>query len=207
MGQRPERKRIGLHLLKRLTIVAVALTVAALVVPTLLARFGLWGPSFPERLSEAERAVSAARHYGAREGDAAPDLAAALREIEHAQGLRKIGKHRQARLAASRALDHAIRAQRQALLAREAARRRAAGIVKDLDRGVEDLEKLYSDRAPGLDRPTTSRLFSQMKDARQAAATLVLAYQKGGYDEVIAGEAFAKKVLASTAEQLRAAGS
>ena len=205
MGQRPERKRIGLHLLKRLTIVAVALTIAALVIPTVLARFGIWGPNFAERLSEAERAVGTARHYGAR--DDAPDLSAALLEIERAQGLRKIGHHRQARLAASRALEHAIRAQRQALLGREAARRRAAGIVKDLDRGVEDLEKLYSERVPGLDRSTTSRLFSQMKEARQAAATLVLAYQKGGYDEVIAGEALAKKVLASTAEQLRAAGS
>jgi hypothetical protein len=204
-GQRPERKRIGLHLVKRLTLVAAVLTVAALVVPTILARIGLWGPNFSERLSEAERAVGTARHYGAR--DETPDLAAALGELEQARGLRKAGKDRQARLAASRALDHAIRAQRQALLGRETARRRAAGIVKDLDRGVEDLEKLYSERAPGLDRKTTSRLFSQMKDARQAAATLVLAYQKGGYDEVIAGEALAKQVLASTAEQLRAAGS
>src|SRR5262245_51982531 len=97
-GPRPERKRIGLHLVKRLTFLALVLTVAVVAVPTVLARFGLWGPSFSERVSEAERAVGTARHYGAR--DESPDLAAALRELDHADDLRKAGSNRQARLAA-----------------------------------------------------------------------------------------------------------
>jgi hypothetical protein len=200
---RPERKRIGLHLVKRITVLALLATLSVLVIPRLLASLGLWGPSLPDRLAEAERAVQAARWYGAP--DAMVEQQAALRELDQARSLARSGKGRLARLAAGRAVEHAIRAQRDALVRRELERRRAAAIVGELDRSVEDLEKLYSERTRGLDRRTVSRLFSQMKQARQVAATLALAYQKGGYEEVIAGQAAAKKVLAATAEQLQRA--
>lgn len=164
---------------------------------------GLWGPTLEERLAGAARALDAAGAYGATED--LTNFAQARAELGRARDLAKTGRQWEARRAAVRASSYATLAQRDALVRREEQRRQAEAIVRGLEEGIEALEKLYSEVTPGLDKAKTSRLLSLMKEARQAVATLALAYEQGRYDEVIDGENEAVNALGGTRQELTAA--
>jgi hypothetical protein len=67
--------------------------------------------------------------------------------------------------------------------------------VEALDRRVEALEDLYEEVTPGLPKEEKDRLFSLMKNAREAAASLSLAFQDGDFGRVIKEEEAAVRVL------------
>src|SRR5688572_27314612 len=105
----PERQPHTLQLLRRLSVLAFAASLAILFAPRLLAYFGLIGPSAQDRVAEAERMLRAAESYGASP-DAGP-LAAAQQELESARRLAAAGNDREAKAAALRAIAQATDAQ------------------------------------------------------------------------------------------------
>ncbi|HEY7410950.1 MAG TPA: hypothetical protein VII13_09425 [Vicinamibacteria bacterium] len=189
----PERHRHVLWLLRRVAAASVLAAVGLLVVPPLLARFGLIGPTTEEVVASAAQAVEAARSYGA--DDAIGPFAQARRELEAARRWEAGGDHQQARDAAARATAAAIEAQRLAIARGTDERQRARLIVEALDRRVEALEDLYEEVTPGLPKEEKDRLFSLMKNAREAAASLSLAFQDGDFGRVIKEEEAAVRVL------------
>ncbi len=205
VGERrpPERHRHTMWLLRRLAAACLLVALGLLVVPRLLVRYGLAGPRTEDVLRGAEQALEAARTYGG-----GPDLAAynqAERELAEARRLLADGRAHPARRAAQRAAAQAIEAQKAAIARSQDARRRAAVVLEDLDRRVEELEGLFDEVKPGLAKPEVSRLFSSMKDAREAAAILTVAFQDERYDLVLDEEASAREVLESVREELTAA--
>jgi hypothetical protein len=98
-----------------------------------------------------------------------------------------------------------VDAQRLALTRREETRREAQKILVRVDAGINDLEELYGQVVPGLDRATVGRLLGVMKEARSTGAALFLAQQQGDHEKVVAGEAATLEALSSARRRLEAA--
>jgi hypothetical protein len=189
--------------LRRLAVVALLLAVLLLVLPRLLTEVGILGPSAEERVAEAAAAVEAARGYGA--SDDLPSFAAASKALEEARALLRVGRQRDARGAAARAVERAIVAQRDGLILRDAQRRRAEAIVTEADRRLNELETLYGRVSKSVDKVRLPELLSLMKSARQAGSGLILLYEQDDLARVIAGEKEAFATLDAVREKLREA--
>ena len=200
----PERQPHTLRLLRRLSALALVLSVLLLLAPRLLGHFGLIGPTAEERIAEAERAVRAAESYGAR-ADWKP-MAGAREEIEAARRLAAQGDHRAARRAALRATDRATEAQAAALVAEGQAERRVRAVVEELDEQVNELEDMFEAVRDGLTRDGRSALLKEMREARKAAATVFLANDEKRFADALASEQEARRALAATRAALVAAG-
>jgi hypothetical protein len=173
--------------LRRLTFAAIAFAVLLLVVPRLLRHLGVMGPRPAELVESAARSLEAARTYGA--GEELSAYRAAVVELEKARRLLAEGAAQSARKAALAASEQAIVAQRQALARREDERRAGQAVVGDVDRRLNQLEEIYAQVTPRLDKASTGRLLARMKEAREVGAGLILAYEEGDYRKVMADEA------------------
>src|SRR5262245_38623728 len=174
---------LALQLLRRAAVLAFVLAVGLAVVPRLLTRLGVLGPTVEDEIAAASRAVEAARSYGAKDGQQPFDTA--QRQLRRAHDLHEQRHGHEAREVARQARAAAIEAQRYALATRDERRRRAGQIVGEVDKMLNGLEDLYGEVTPGLERETVSRLLSLMKGARQSGAGLFLAYDQGNYDKVV----------------------
>jgi hypothetical protein len=201
--RRPDRRVFVIHLLRRLTIYALAASVAIWAVPRLLVEFGVIGPTPEETIATAERALEAARTYGATPD--IPAFAAAQQELERARALAAEEKGREARHASKQAQKLAVEAQRLALVRRDEIRHHAELIYNDLDRQINDLEKLYSAATPGLEKKQVGELLSLMKATRVATGTVFLAYEREDFQGVVDGEAKAHAAIAQMKSSLEAA--
>jgi hypothetical protein len=189
--------------LRRLALAAIAAAVVLLVAPRLLGRLGVVGPRPAELVESASRSLEAARSYGAGQELAA--FRAAEVELEKARRLLAEGARGGARKAALAATEQAIAAQRQALARREDERRAGQAVVDDVDRRLNQLETIYAQVTPRLDKAATNRLLARMKEARQAGAGLILAYEQGNYRKVMADEAEVREGLDGVRTELLAA--
>lgn len=201
--RRPDRRVFILLLLRRLTIYALVASVLIWAVPRLLVEFGVIGPSPDETIAAAERAMEAARTYGATP-DMAP-FAAAQKELERARSLGAQNRGRDARHASKHAQDLAIEAQRLALVRRDETRHHAELVYNDLDRQVNELEKLYSSVTPGLEKTQVGELLSLMKATRVVTGTVFLAHEREDFQGVVDGEARARAAVAQMKSRLEAA--
>jgi hypothetical protein len=202
--RKPERRRrLVVVLSRRLALVALGAAVALVALPRLLTEVGLAGPSLDEQIAAAERTRQAAESYGA--GPRTPGYDDAVRRLAEARALQRQGKGRDARRAAARATEAGIAAQREALVAAQDERRRAEGVVRDLDARVNALEDRFTEVTPRLAPPEVSRLLTAMKSARQAAGAVFLAWEQQQPRQVLAREAEARRALDATAEALAAA--
>jgi hypothetical protein len=189
--------------LRRLAIAAIALAVLLLVVPRLLRHLGVVGPRPAELVESAARSLDAARTYGA--GEELSAYRAAVVELEKARRLLAEGAAGRARKAALAASEQAIVAQRQALARREDERRTGQAVVDDVDRRLNQLEELYAQVTPRLDKASTGVFLTRMKEARQAGAGLILAYEQGNYRKVMDDEAEVRASLDGVRTDLLAA--
>jgi hypothetical protein len=201
--RRPDRRVFIILLLRRLAVYALAASVLIWVVPRLLVEFGVIGPSPDETIAAAERAVEAARTYGATPD--MPPFAAAQKELERARALAAQDHGRDARRASKHAQDLAVEAQRQALVRREETRHHAELIYNDLDRQVNELEKLYSSVTPGLEKTQIGELLSLMKATRVVTGTVFLAHEREDFQGVVDGETKARAAVAQMKSRLEAA--
>jgi hypothetical protein len=199
----PERQRHLLGLLRRIAMFSLLLSLALLLAPVVGTEFGWLGPSVADRIAEAERAMQVARSYGA--DDTLAPVKAAESELHSAREEAAQGKHRAARHAAARAAEHAVEAQRLALVRGQETQRRAEQVVDDLDREVNELEDLYEQVTPGLHRSAVSPLLARMRQARRTAAVVFLAKDEKRFADVLEGEAAARQALAETRAALEAA--
>lgn len=198
--RRPDRHQFALRLLRRLAVLLLVVSVALWAVPRLLVEFGVLGPTAQERIAEAQRAIATARAYGGSEGLA--PLRAAEEGVVRASALAQQGHERDARRAAVLATSSAIEAQKMALVAQTEVRQKAETVYNDLDRQINDLEKLYQAAAPGLEKQQTAQLVSLMKVTRQSTGILFLAYEKQDYGAVVEGEPRARQAVASARKTL-----
>jgi len=201
--RRPDRRVFIILLLRRVTIYALAAAVLIWAVPRLLVEFGVIGPSPDETIAAAERALEAARTYGATPD--MPPFAAAQKELERARSLAVQSHGRDARHASKHAQDLAVEAQRQALVRRDETRHHAERIYNDLDRQVNELEKLYSSVTPGLEKTEVGELLSLMKATRVVTGTVFLAHEREDFQEVVDGETKARAAVAQMKSRLEAA--
>ena len=192
-----------LRFLRRIAVLALVLALSIWAVPRVLVEAGVLGPTAAERIDEAARAIVTAKSYGAGEDVAA--LALAERELERARSLAGSGREREARSVAKGATAAAIEAQKMALVAHTEVRQQAETVYNDLDRQINDLEKLYAATAPGLQKEQTSQLLSLMKVTRQSTGVLFLAYERKDYGTVVDGQGHAREVIAGTRKTLEAA--
>jgi hypothetical protein len=200
--RRPDRHLVALRLLRAITIFALVVSALLWAGPPLLTELGLIGPTPEERVRTAERALTVARSYG---GASLPETLSAERECDHARELAKGGHGREARRVAEQALVLATEAQKQALVRRSDAQQRAEVIYNDLDRQINDLEKLYSAVTPGMEKEQVGQMLSLMKVTRQSAGTVFLAYEQQDWGGVVKGEPNARQVISSTRDALQAA--
>jgi hypothetical protein len=189
--------------LRRLALAAIALAVLLLVAPRVLRHLGVMGPRPAELVESAARSLEAARTYGA--GQELSAYRAAEVELEKARRLLAEGSKQGARKAALQASEQAIAAQRQALARREDERRTGQAVVDEVDRRLNQLEELYAQVTPRLDKATTGRLLVRMKEARQEGAGLILAYEQGNYRKVMDDEAEVRASLDGVRTELLAA--
>ena len=201
--RRPDREKFVLRFLRRIAVVALVLSVALWAVPRVLVEAGLMGPSAQERIDEAARAIATARAYGGGEGLA--PLKAAEDEIARARALAQEGRERDARRAALRATTNAIEAQKMALVAHTEVRQQAEAVYNDLDRQIIDLEKLYAEVTPGLEKEQVARLLSLMKVTRQSTGLLFLAYEQKDYGTVVDREGRAREAVGTARKTLESA--
>ena len=201
--RRPDRHQFVLRFLRRIAALALVLSLALWAVPRLLVEVGVLGPTAQERIEEAGRAIATARAYGSS-ASLAP-LKAAEDGVTRARVLAGQGQEREARRTAVRATTSAIEAQKMALVAHTAVRQQAQAVHDDLDRQINDLEKLYAAVTPGLEKAQTAPLASLMKATRQAAGLLFLAYEKQDYGTVVDREQTARTAVASARKTLEAA--
>jgi hypothetical protein len=200
--RRPDRRVFVLLLLRRLTIYALVAAVLIWAVPRLLVEFGVIGPSPDETIAAAERALEAARTYGATPD--VPPFVAAQKELERARSLAAQNHGRDARHASKHAQDLAIEAQRLALVRRDERRHHAELVYNDLDRQINDLEKLYSSVTPGLDKTQVGELLTLMKLTRVSTGAVFLAYEQEDFKSVLEGEARARGAIAQMKSRLEA---
>jgi hypothetical protein len=194
---------LATQLLRRVALFALLAALLLSLGPPLLHELGLLGGGTQGAVDAAIRAIDAARAYGGRDDD--PPLAAARSELARAAALMARGEGRRARRAAAAARERAVDAQRLALTRREETRREAQKILVRVDEGINDLEELYGQVVPGLDRATVGRLLGVMKEARSTGAALFLAQQQGDHEKVVAGEAATLEALSSARRRLEAA--
>ncbi len=200
--RRPDRHMVAVRLLRMISGMALFVSVVLWVGPRVLTELGVLGPGPQECVDEAERAINVARTYGA---GSLPDFQKAQHELEQARELVRAGRRREARRAAERAMAFAIEAQKVALVRRSDAQQKAEVVYNDLDRQINDLEKLYSSVAPGLEKEQVGELLSLMKMTRQSAGVVFLAYEQQDWNGVLRGEARAREVIAGTRGALQAA--
>jgi hypothetical protein len=198
----PDRHLVAVRLLRRIAVLALVLSVLLLAVPRGLVELGLLGPSAEEVVASAEASLRVARSYGATA--ALPAFEAAERELESARQAARGGDGREARRAAARAEAHAVEAQRVALASESASQRRALAVYTDLDRQINDLEKLYSAAAPGLQKQQISELLSVMKVTRATAGAVFLAYEQQDYEAVLANEGRARTAVVKARDYIQA---
>lgn len=201
--RRPDRRVFIILLLRRLTIYALVASVLIWAVPRLLVEFGVLGPSPDETIAAAERALEAARTYGATPD--MPPFAAAQKELERARTLTAQSQGRDARHASKHAQDLAIAAQRLALVRREERRHQAELIYNDLDREVNELEKLYSSITPGLEKTEVGELLSLMKATRVVTGAVFLAHERDDFQGVVDGETRAREAITQMKSRLEGA--
>lgn len=192
---------VALRLLKRIAILALVLSVALLTIPRALVEFGVLGPGPEEVISNAEASLTVARSYGANGRLAS--YQAAEQEIQEARQYAAAGRGRDARKAAARANAHAIEAQKLALSNQSVTQRRAQTVYTDLDRQINDLDKLYSATAPGLQKQQISDLLSIMKVTRATAGAVFLAYEQRDYEGVLANEGRARTAVDKAREHIK----
>ena len=200
--RRPDRHLVALRLMRRIAILAVVLSAGLWIVPRVLIELGLIGPSPEDCVANADRALAVARTYGAV---SLPIYQQAEHERDRARGLVRSGPAREARRAAEQATALAIEAQKQALVRRSDTQERAEAVYTDLDKQINDLEKLYSATAPGLEKQEVGELLSLMKITRQSAGVVFLAYEQKDWNGVLGGEARAREVIAGTRKALQSA--
>jgi hypothetical protein len=201
--RRPDRRVFIILLLRRLTIYALVASVLIWAVPRLLVEFGVLGPSPEETIAAAERALEAARTYGATPD--MPSFVAAQKELERARSLTAQNRGRDARHASKHAQDLAIEAQRLALVRRDERRHQAELIYNDLDRQVNELEKLYSSVTPGLEKTEIGELLSLMKATRVVTGTVFLAHEREDFQGVVDGETRAREAITQMKSRLEGA--
>ena len=200
--RRPDRHLVATRLLRRIAILALVLSAVLWVVPKVLIEVGVLGPGPEECLESAERALAVARTYGAAP---LPDYKKAEQERDRARELARAGKRRESRQAAEQVMALAAEAQKQALVRRAGTQQQAEVVYNDLDRQVNDLEKLYNVVTPGMEKEQVGELLTLMKFTRQSAGTVFLAYENKDWDTVLKGEGHARDVIASTRQALQAA--
>jgi len=186
--------------LRRFSGYALILAVLLVAVPRVLGFFGLIGPSMAERIAAGERAVAAARSYGA--DDSSPALEAAMAALAEARLAAQRGERMACQRATGRALARAIEAQRRALADAEQTRRRAEAIVQEIDTALNGLEDLYGKVAAGQPRSEVVRLLGLLKSSRQAGAGLFLAYEQGNMRKVLTDADAVMRQLAEARAQL-----
>ena len=201
--RRPDRRVFMILLLRRLTIYALAASALIFAVPRLLVEFGVLGPSPDETIAAAERALEAARTYGATSD--VPPFVAAQKELERARSLAAQNHGREARHASKHAQDLAVEAQRLALVRRDETRQHAELIYNELDRQGNELEKLYSSVTPSLDKQQVGELLSLMKATRVVTGTVFLAHEREDFQGVVDGEMRARAAIAQMKSRLEAA--
>ncbi|HEY8150569.1 MAG TPA: hypothetical protein VIK51_16805 [Vicinamibacteria bacterium] len=198
--RRPDRHLIALRLMRRIAIVALVASAVLWVGPLALTELGVMGPRPEECIETADRALKVARTYGAA---SLPVYQKAEHERDRARELVRSGQPREARRAAEQATTLAIEAQKQALVRRSDAQQRAEVVYTDLDKEINDLEKLYSATAPGLEKEQVGQILSLMKVTRQSAGVVFLAYEQKDWNGVLGGEAHAREVIAGTRQALK----
>ncbi len=201
--RRPDRRLFVIVLLRRVAIYALTIAVLIWAVPRLLIEFGVIGPTPDETIAAADRALEAARTYGATPD--IPSFAAAQKELDRARALAAENHGRDARHASKHAQNLAVEAQRQALVRKDEIRHQAELIYNDLDRQVNELEKLYSSVTPGLPKREVSELLSLMKATRVVTGAVFLAYEREDYQGVVDGNAKARAAVAQMRSRLEAA--
>jgi len=198
--RRPDRRIFVIVLLRRITVYALLVSALIWVGPRVLEEFGVLGPSAEEMIAGAQRALDAARTYGAT--PALPAYTTAQKELDRARSLAAQSQGREARHAARRAQALAVEAQRVAIVHGEETRQAATVIYKDLDREIVDLEKLYSAVTPGLEKEKVGELLSLMKTTRAITGTLFLAYEQEDFQAVLEGEARGREAVAQMRARL-----
>jgi hypothetical protein len=200
--RRPDRHLVAVRLLRGIALAALLSSVLLWIVPRVLTELGLLGPSPQEDVDEADRAISVARTYGAV---SLPIFQKAEHERDRARELVQAGRGREARHAAEQAMAYAVEAQKQALVRRSDAQLRAEAVYTDLDRQINDLEKLYAEVAPGVEKERLGQLLSLMKGTRQSAGIVFLAYEQQDWPGVLQGEARAREQIAVMRQALESA--
>jgi hypothetical protein len=195
---------LALLLLRRATIYALVLAVLLVAGPRLLTALGLLGPSLEEEIESAQRSLQAASSYGASEAE--PAYARASKALADARAAAARGERWTAKRAISLARESALDAQRAALAGREESRKAAQKVVADVDRALNELEDLFAQVQKRVDKKESDRLFALMKGTRQRSAALVLHFEEQAYAKVVAGEQEVRELLASTRQELLAAG-
>jgi hypothetical protein len=201
--RRPDRRMFVIVLLRRITVYALAASFLIWGVPRLLVEFGVLGPRPEETIAVAERALEAARTYGATPD--IPAFVAAQKELERARALAAQNRGRDARHASKHAQELAVEAQRLALVRRDEVSQHAALIYNELDRQINEVEKLYSQATPHLPKDQVGELLSMMKATRVATGALFLAYEREDFPAVVEGEARARAAIAQMKQRLEAA--
>ena len=200
--RRPDRHLVALRLLKGIAGTALVVSFALWVVPPVLTEFGVIGPTPEEAVQNADRAIKVARTYGAAN---LPDFQKAEHERDRASELARAGQGREARKVADKATEYAIEAQKQALVRRSDVQQKAFVAYNDLDKQINDLEKLYGTVTPGMEKAEVGELLTLMKVTRQSAGTVFLAYEKQDWNAVLGAEAHARDVIAGTRKTLESA--
>jgi hypothetical protein len=200
--RRPDRHLVALRLMRRIAVLALVLSAGLWIVPRVLTEMGLLGPGPEEAVAIADRALAVARTYG---GASLPVYQQAEHERDRALDLVRKGQAREAHRAAEQATLLATEAQKQALVRRSESQQRAEVVYTDLDKQINDLEKLYSATAPGLEKQEVGELLSLMKITRQSAGVVFLAYEQKDWNGVLGGEARAREVIAGTRHALQSA--
>jgi hypothetical protein len=199
----PDRRGFIIQLLRRLTVYAFVASALIWAVPRFLVEFGVLGPSPDDAIATADHALEAARTYGATPD--IPAFAAAQKELERARALAAQNHGREARHVSKHAQELAVEAQRMALVRRDETRHHATLVYNDLDRQINDLEKLYSAVTPRLEKSEVGELLTLMKVTRASAGALFLAYQQEDFKSVVEGEAKAKSAIAQMRGRLESA--
>lgn len=191
---------LTLHVLKRAGWAAFVATLLLWTLPPVLRWFGWLGPAAAEQVQSAERALEAARSFGA---DARlPAWTRAHEALARARRALSAGERREALRAAREARQAAVDAQRAALAERADLARRATAVIERLDTELNALDSQFEQAARGRPRARLARQVSLMKATRQAVARLFVAFEQNDHRAVVEGEAEALRTLAQARRTL-----
>jgi len=200
--RRPDRHLVAVRLLRGIAVTALVCSLLLWVVPRVLIEMGMLGPTSEDYVEDADSAIRVARSYGAV---SLPVFQKAEQERDQAREFVRTGQRREARRAAEQARADAVEAQKQALVRRSDAQQKAELVYNDLDRQINDLERLYTDVAPGVEKAQLAQLLSLMKLTRQSAGVVFLAYEQQDWPGVLKGETHARDVIATMRQALEKA--